>query len=66
MRRAARKQRIPGGRESARDTLDQLLRLKPDIAQTVRGELVKWFDADLVEQLIDGLRKAGLDVASNA
>jgi len=28
-----------------------------------RTEFGKWFDADLVEQPVDGLRKAGLDAA---
>jgi TolB-like protein len=52
-----------GGREAARDTLQQLLLLKPDIAQTARDEFAKWLvESDLVEHLMDGLRKAGLDV----
>ena len=37
---------------------------EPDIGQTARGEFGKWFDAELVEHLIDGLRKAGLEVPS--
>jgi hypothetical protein len=40
-----------------------LLRLKPDIARTARDEYAKWFvDGDIVEHIMDGLRKAGLDV----
>ena len=51
-----------GGRGAAGDALQQLLRIKPDIARTVRDDLQKWFvDEELVERLIDGLRKAGLD-----
>ena len=51
-----------GGRGAAGDALQQLLRIKPDIARTVRDDLRKWFvDEELVERLIDGLRKAGLD-----
>ena len=47
---------------AAGDALQQLLRIKPDIARTVRDDLRKWFvDEELVERLIDGLRKTGLD-----
>ena len=40
----------------------ELLALKPDYAAVARQELGKWFDADTVEHLLEGLRKAGLDV----
>ncbi len=54
-----------GGREAARDALQRLLGLKPDIARTARDEFGKWFvESELVEHLMDGLRKAGLDVAT--
>ena len=33
--------------------------------QMARLELSKWFDTEIVEHLIDGLRKAGLDVTNN-
>jgi serine/threonine protein kinase/tetratricopeptide (TPR) repeat protein len=48
-----------GELEAARNALRALLTLKPDFA--VREELAKWWDAGLVEHLIDGLRKAGLE-----
>ena len=55
------------GRGAAGDALPQLLRLKPDIARTVRDDLQKWFvDEELVERLIDGLRKAGLDALTTS
>jgi hypothetical protein len=38
--------------------------MKPDFAATGLAEFRKWFQPDLVEQLVDGLRKAGLEVAS--
>ncbi len=52
-----------GEREAAGKAVRDLLRLKPDFVASVREELGKWFDRDLVEHQIDGLRKAGLEVA---
>ena len=40
----------------------ELLLLRPDFAGIARDELGKWYPRDLVDHLIDGLRKAGLDV----
>jgi len=40
-----------------------LLAIRPDFAVVAREELGKWFDVELVERLIDGLRKAGLEIA---
>jgi len=40
----------------------ELLALEPDFASAVRDEFGKWYLPDHVEHLIDGLRKAGLDV----
>jgi serine/threonine-protein kinase len=51
-----------GEQEAARDALRQLLDLKPESASTVYQDLVKWFDPELTAHLIDGLRKAGLEV----
>jgi TolB-like protein/Tfp pilus assembly protein PilF len=51
-----------GEREAASKALRDLLRLKPDFVATVRDELGKWFDRDLVQHQIDGLRKAGLEI----
>jgi serine/threonine protein kinase/Tfp pilus assembly protein PilF len=52
-----------GQYKPARKSLDDLLALRPDIATTVREELGKRFEPDLAEQIIDGLRKAGLGIA---
>ena len=51
--------------EPARNQLTQLLALRPDFASSVHGELNKWYLPDLVEQWIDGLRKAGLEILEN-
>jgi serine/threonine protein kinase len=49
-----------GERDAARTGLRQLLLLKPEFAATPRKELGKSWDPELVEHLMDGLRKAGL------
>ena len=55
-----------GERESAAKALKELLRLRPDYAETGREKLEKWLDPELVEHWMDGLRKAGLDAATGA
>jgi serine/threonine protein kinase len=52
-----------GDLEAARKALRDLLALKPDFGATARREFGKWQQPEFVEHLIDGLRKAGLDVA---
>jgi tetratricopeptide (TPR) repeat protein len=49
-----------GERDSAGRALQDLLALRPDFGSEARRELAKWWDPELVELLIDGLRKAGL------
>jgi TolB-like protein/tetratricopeptide (TPR) repeat protein len=51
-----------GERDAAAGSVRELLRLKPDFVITARDELRKWFDRDLVEHQIEGLRKAGLEI----
>ena len=53
-----------GEREAAGKALRELLALKPDFAVIAREEPGKWFDPELVEHLMDGLRKAGLPIPS--
>jgi adenylate cyclase len=48
--------------EAARKAVQALLALRPDFALVGREELAKWWDPELVEHLIDGLRKAGLEI----
>ena len=52
-----------GEREAARKSIRELLAIRPDFGATGRQELAKWWDAQLVEHLLDGLRKAGLEIA---
>jgi non-specific serine/threonine protein kinase len=51
-----------GDNELAAKAIRDLLRLRPDYGVTVHNTLAKWFDPDLCEQLLDGLRKAGLEI----
>src|SRR4029077_5201404 len=52
-----------GEREAARNSVRELLEVRPDFAVAAREELRKWWDPELVEHLIEGLRKAGLEIA---
>jgi TolB-like protein len=54
-----------GEREAASKALQELRRLRPDIGKTIRREAVKWFDAEHGAHLMDGWRKAGLEIAPN-
>jgi tetratricopeptide (TPR) repeat protein len=49
-------------REASTQAVRELLALQPDFAQTARDQFERWYLPDLVEHLIDGLRKAGLEV----
>jgi TolB-like protein/Flp pilus assembly protein TadD len=54
-----------GEHEAARKALGELLALKPDFASTSRAELGKWLQPEFVEHVIEGLRKAGLEIADD-
>jgi TolB-like protein len=55
-----------GERAAAAGHLREGLALRPDLAQIARDQFAKWYPPELVEQLLDGLRKAGLDIAPPA
>jgi TolB-like protein/Tfp pilus assembly protein PilF len=52
-----------GRREAAQKAVQDLLALRPDFAQAARREFAKWYDDEMVEHVLDGLRKAGLEIA---
>jgi TolB-like protein len=52
-----------GEQEAARNAIQELLKIRPDFAAAGRDELRKWWDSALTEHLIEGLRKAGLEIA---
>jgi len=47
----------------AKNIVREVLALKPDFPLIARNEFAKWYLPDLVEQLIEGLGKAGLPIA---
>jgi len=52
-----------GEREAAQKSLKELLALRPDFAMRAREELAKWLDAELTEHFVEGLCKAGMEIA---
>ncbi len=52
-----------GERDAAAKALRDLLKLRPDFAAEVRTEFEKWWEPAYVESFLDGLRKAGLEIA---
>jgi TolB-like protein/Flp pilus assembly protein TadD len=54
-----------GRRDEAHKALQEVLALRPDFAAAARQEYGKWCDSELVEHLIEGLRKAGLEIPEN-
>jgi len=51
-----------GERDAAAKALRELFALRPDFAGAAREWVGKWFDPELGEQVIEGLRKAGLSI----
>ena len=54
-----------GERERAHKAVTELLAIRPDFATTARGEFGKWFEQELVEHYVEGLPKAGLEIAES-
>jgi non-specific serine/threonine protein kinase len=52
-----------GELEAASKAVRDLLKLQPGFCATVNNTLAKWFDPEFREHLLDGLRKAGLEIA---
>jgi TolB-like protein len=55
-----------GERERAQNAVKELLAIRPDFAASAREEFGKWFDDELVEHYVEGLRKAGLEIGGTA
>jgi serine/threonine protein kinase/tetratricopeptide (TPR) repeat protein len=51
-----------GELQPARAALQGLLKIRPNFAIAPRDELEKWHDAALIDNMLDGLRKAGLEI----
>jgi hypothetical protein len=56
-----------GQREAAADALRELLTLSPDLARIARDDLEKWYvEKDVVDHVLEGFRKAGLEIADTS
>jgi hypothetical protein len=56
-----------GRTEEAKAALADALALQPDLRAKIREYVRPWFpDSELVERILDGLRKAGLEVPPSA
>jgi TolB-like protein/Tfp pilus assembly protein PilF len=55
-----------GDKDRARTSLRDLLAARPEFATNVREELAKWWQSDMVDQMITDLRQAGLETGSGA
>jgi len=51
-----------GERDAAGKALRDLLKLRPDFANTIHKDCEKWWGPDYGKRFIDGLRKAGLSI----
>ncbi|HST29691.1 MAG TPA: tetratricopeptide repeat protein [Chthoniobacterales bacterium] len=51
-----------GQRDAASQSLKEMLKLVPNFGEVGRALKSRWFDPELVEHLLDGLRKAGLEI----
>jgi TolB-like protein len=48
--------------DEAQKAVRDLLALRPDFAATARQEYGKWYNPELIDQILDGLRKTGLEI----
>ena len=55
-----------GQREAAQKAVKDLLALRPDFAKAMRKEYAKWNTAEEIELMVEGLRKAGLEIEGEA
>ncbi|MFN7944133.1 MAG: protein kinase [Blastocatellia bacterium] len=53
-----------GERETAAKAVQDLLKVRPDFVASVQRDFAKWWDAEYIEHLLDGFRKAGLEIAA--
>ena len=51
-------------RDAAAKAVRDLLRVRPNFAATARADIEKWWEPEYVESMIDGWRKAGLDITA--
>jgi len=51
-----------GHQEAAQKAVQDLLALRPNFAAEARRDFLKWWNPEVTEHVIDGLRKAGLEI----
>ena len=51
-----------GELEAAEKALQELLAVRPNFASQARQECEKWWQPELADSLLEGLRKAGLEI----
>jgi tetratricopeptide (TPR) repeat protein len=51
-----------GERDAAAKAVRDLLKIRSDFAVTIRKDLDKWWEPGYVERLVEGWRKAGLEI----
>ncbi len=51
-----------GETEEAAKALRKALEMRPSFARTVRQDIEKWYNPELTEHVLEGLRKAGMEV----
>ena len=51
--------------EAAAKSIRELLEVRPDFPAVARVELAKWWDPQMVEHLIEGLKKAGMEIGGS-
>ena len=51
-----------GQRDSAAKAVRDLLKIRPEFAVKIRQDLDKWWESGYVEHLVEGWRKAGLEI----
>ena len=54
-----------GESEVAAKAVRDLLKLRPEFAARVRKESEKWWEPELIEHFLEGLRKAGLEISGD-
>jgi hypothetical protein len=54
-----------GELDAGKDAVRQLLVLRPQFGTIARQELGKWYEPELIEHVMDGLRKAGLEIVDS-
>jgi len=53
-----------GEHAAAAKAVQDLLKIRPDFTTTARKHIERWWDSEYVERMVEGWRKAGLEIAA--